>query len=172
MWFFCCSYHKDFRRITEQGHTSLIDLLAAEMWYIKKFELFFLFVGCIYSDWPVVSIPNISLDDVSVCVSLVVSSGVQSSKGSVFPVTVLWQKHLHTVTHSDQPNQLSAGKSYRENVYDPLERILKLQPRGSSLLPHTNSFFFFFLCQAECSCMFFLIYICMALSRILSSVLV
>lgn len=121
-------------------HKHHFDLLAAGLWYTTAF----VFVGCSYNDWPAVSVPYIPLDNVSVCVSLVVSSGLQSSKGSVFPVTVLWQKHLHTVTRSDQPKQLSAGKSYRENVYAFPEHIS--QNPATWIKPAAK--FSFFLFQA------------------------
>lgn len=151
--------------IKEQVHTTL---WSVSSWTVGTSQHLF-FVGCRYNDWPAVSVPNIPLDNVSVCFSLIVSSGLQSSKESVFPVTVLWQKHLHTVTHSDQPNQLSAGKNYTEYLWSSRTHLWNSSHVDQACC-HTKIVFLFF--QAECSCMFFLIYVCMALSRILSSVLV
>ncbi len=123
MCLFVCYFFISQRLPTLQNKcTQHYDLLAAGLWYITGF----VFVAADIMTGLLFSVPNIPLGNVSVCVSLVVSSGLQSSKGSVFPVTVLWQKLLHTVTRSDQPNQLSAGKSYTENVYDPLEHISEM----------------------------------------------
>lgn len=135
---------------------------------VSSWTIAFVFVGCRYNDCPAVIVPYIPLDNVSVCVSVFVSSGLQSSKGSVFPVTVLWQKHLHTVTRSDQPKQLSAGKSYRKNVYAPPEHISQTPATWIKLAVTHKSVLFFFSRLIK----FFLICICMALSIVLSSVIV
>lgn len=113
---------------------------------VISWTMAFVFVGCRYNDWPGVIVPYIPLV-MYLCVSVVVSSGLQSSKGSVFPVTVLWQKHLHTVTRSDQAKQLSAGKSYRKNVYAPPEHISQT-PATWIKLAATHKSVLFFLFQA------------------------
>lgn len=125
--------------IKEQVHTTL---WFVSSWTVGTSQHLF-FVGCRYNDWPAVSVPNIPLDNVSVCFSLIVSSGLQSFKESVFPVTVLWQKLLHTVIRSDQPNQLSAGKNYTEYLWSSRTHLWNSSHVDQACC-HTQIVFFFF----------------------------
>jgi len=156
-------YCKAFQALKNK-HTLNSDWLAAVPWH-----LFLLAAGIMTSLLLVPYTVFLLIIYLCVCVCVsVVSSGLQSSKGSVFPVTVLWQKHLHTVTRSDQPKQLSPGKSYRENVYAPPEHISQTPATWIKLAATHKSLLFFFSRLIQ----FFLISICMALSRVLSSVIV